>query len=142
MRTRIFWIIVGVLVATFFGILITLSSSSKEKNIPSAVTPTPLAKEKEEVIPEKEITIQANEYSFSPNSFTVQKGQKVKLTFKNMGATAHNFVIDEFDVATKTIGIGQSDIVEFVPDKEGVFSFYCKVGGHRDLGMEGEIEVK
>jgi plastocyanin len=137
-----FWIIVGVLIATFFGILLTLSSSSKEKDIPSAATPTPLAEEKGEDIPEKEITIQANEYSFFPNSFTVQKGQKVKLTFKNMGATAHNLVIDELDVATKTIGTGQSDIVEFVPDKEGTFTFYCKVGGHRDLGMEGEIEVK
>ncbi len=90
----------------------------------------------------KEITVEADEYSFSPETLTFTKGQKVRLTFKNVGSQPHNFVIDGMGVASKTIPEGSSDTVGFTASESGTFEFYCAIGNHRALGMEGNLEVE
>lgn len=65
----------------------------------------------------------------------------VRLTFKSQGPL-HNFVIDDYDVATSELGEEEEEEVEFVADKSGTFEYYCSVGNHRQQGMRGKLVVE
>ena len=54
----------------------------------------------------------------------------------------HDFMIDEFEVATNQIGDGEEEEMEFVADKIGTFEYYCSVGNHRAQGMKGKLIVE
>ena len=90
----------------------------------------------------KEITVEGSEFSFKPKSIELTKGDRVKLTFKNVGRQSHNFVIDELEIETKTIPGGASDTIEFVAEESGTFEFYCSVDNHKSFGMKGEMGVE
>ena len=85
-------------------------------------------------------TVEGQNFSFAPSQMEVKEGDTVRITFKNVGGF-HDFVIDEFDVATSQFGAGQEETVEFVADKTGSFEFYCSVGNHRAQGMVGTLTV-
>ncbi len=89
----------------------------------------------------KEFTVTGANYSFTPNTLKVKKGDKVLITFKNSGGI-HDFVIDEFTVKSKRIKSGEDDTVSFTADKVGTFEFYCSVGQHRSMGMKGTLTVE
>lgn len=89
----------------------------------------------------QDITVTGSSFTFAPAAFTVKKGQKVRLTFKNSGGN-HDFVVDELGVSTKLLKSGEEQMVEFTPDKSGSFEFYCSVGNHRAMGMKGIITVQ
>lgn len=89
----------------------------------------------------KEFIISGRNFSLTPNSITVKKGDKVKITFQNTEGS-HNFVISEFNVATKTIKSGEEASVEFTADKIGSFQYYCSIGTHRAMGMWGVLKVE
>lgn len=89
-----------------------------------------------------EFTITGTNFEFSEENITVQEGQTVRITFIN-GGGMHDFVIDEFDGArTAVIQSGEQETIEFVADQSGSFTFYCSVGQHRALGMEGTLVVE
>lgn len=92
--------------------------------------------------PAREITVTANEYSFNPAGISVKTGEKIKLTLVNAGSTSHNFIIDKLNVQTKLVTPGKSDIVEFTAEGDMDLVFYCGIGNHRNLGMEGKIEIE
>ena len=100
-----------------------------------AVTPTGT------VSAEKEFTIVGKNYSFTPNTITVQKGDTVKITFTD-DEGFHNLIIDGYNEKTQTIKSGNSDVIQFVADKAGTFAFYCGVGDHRERGMQGTLTVE
>ena len=89
----------------------------------------------------KEFTVIGSNYSFTPNTLEVKKGDTVKITFKNANGT-HDFKLDEFQVTTKRIKSGESETVQFVADKTGSFEYYCSVGTHRAMGMKGTRTLK
>lgn len=89
----------------------------------------------------KEIVISGSNYAFTPNTITVNKGQKTRIVFKNSGGM-HDFKVDELNISTAVIPSGQEDFVEFTADKVGQFQFYCSVGNHRQMGMVGTITVQ
>ena len=88
----------------------------------------------------KEFSITGKNFSFSPATITVAKGDKVRIVFKNTGGF-HDFRIDEFKVATDRVADGGEDEVEFIADKAGTFEYYCSVGTHRQMGMKGVLTV-
>ena len=91
------------------------------------------------------ITIEGDEFSFSPESITVAPGATVELTFKNIGKAPHNYVVTELGLKTKTIGGGKTDVVTFrAPDSAGTISYtsFCSIPGHLEAGMVGTIEIK
>ncbi len=91
------------------------------------------------------ITIEGDEFSFSPASFKVNRGAKVELTFKNIGSISHNFVVDELGLKTKTIGGGQTDVISFTAPKVASmisYASYCSVPGHKEAGMKGMITIE
>ena len=88
------------------------------------------------------VTVRGANYKFLPNTLTAKQGQTVHVTFVS-DSGVHNFVIDEIPGAqTKQLQSGQSEIVEFVADKKGSFKYYCSVGNHRAMGMEGTLIVE
>lgn len=89
----------------------------------------------------KEFTVTGEPFSFSPSTMTVNQGDTVKITFKNVKGT-HDFVIDELGAATAQLQEGGEETVTFVADKAGTFEYYCSVGNHRAMGMVGTLTVK
>jgi plastocyanin len=72
----------------------------------------------------------------------VQQGDTVEVTLCVTGGT-HDWMVDEFDVATDTLSEGdECSTVEFVADEAGEFEYYCSVGNHRDEGMVGMLIVE
>ncbi len=89
----------------------------------------------------KTFTLDANNFSFSPNEIRVKKGDKVKIVMNNTGGF-HDWVIDEFNARTERVTGPATASVEFVADKAGTFEFYCSVGQHRQMGMKGNLVVE
>jgi plastocyanin len=108
----------------------------------SEPTAAPINLDDTEGKPLQNLTVEASDYSFSPSSFTVKKGERVELVFKNNGSNPHNFVLEELGVNTQTLSSGQSETLIFTALKSGTFTYYCAVGNHRDLGMEGKLTVE
>ena len=88
----------------------------------------------------KEFTVAGQNFSFTPSSITVKKGDRVKITFKNTSGF-HDFKIDEFGAATKQAQAPYEEVLEFTADKVGSFEYYCSVGTHRAVGMKGTLKV-
>ncbi|HLE49018.1 MAG TPA: cupredoxin domain-containing protein [Patescibacteria group bacterium] len=90
----------------------------------------------------KEIVVKGSNFKFDPKTFEVKAGEKIKLVFKNSGGI-HDLTFDDLAIATKQISTDQESVVEFTaPAKAGEYTFYCSVGNHRAMGMEGVMVVK
>ena len=89
----------------------------------------------------KEFTVTGKNFSFSPATMSVTKGDTVKITFNNTSGF-HDLRVDGYNVGTKQIQGGASETVTFVADKAGTFEYYCSVGNHRAMGMKGTLTVK
>jgi len=111
-------------------------------------TPAPVTPEAEipasEIPPTavKEITVSGTEFSFSPSSIAVSAGERIKLTFQNNGGAPHNLVIEGLGAATRTIGSGKTDTIEFTVPASGTYAIFCSVSGHRAAGMTGSLKVE
>ena len=89
-----------------------------------------------------EINVSGSEFSFSPAGINVKAGERVKITFRNIGQAPHNLVLEGLGITTKTINGGQTDTVEFTAPSAGTHAFFCSVPGHRSAGMEGSLKVE
>jgi len=89
----------------------------------------------------KTITVLAKDYSFSPSSITVKKGEKVEIVLSSSQG-AHDIKIDALGVASKTVNTGETATVEFTPTKAGTYEYYCSIGAHRAMGMKGTLIVE
>ena len=140
--------IVIVLVLVMLGVLFFTGKGSKLE-APAVVNDvnkenggTGLVSEEETTIAEvREFTISGQNFSFTPSSITVKKGDKVKITFKSIDGF-HDFKIDEYGIATQQLKSPAEEVLEFTADKVGNFEYYCSVGSHRAMGMWGTFEVE
>ena len=150
MQNKAFWIAIGVVAAVLIAGVVFLGRG--EKKAPEATpTPAPLtstsapestgepSSEEGEI---QEITLEAKEFSYSEESITVKKGQKVRLTLVNKGRMSHDFVVEKMNVTTELAGPGESVVVEFTMQDAGTYTFYCSIGNHRAMGMEGTLIVE
>lgn len=83
----------------------------------------------------KEFTIKAFRYGYDPNTITINKGDKVKITIDNTDAP-HGIQISAF-------GVQGVDSIEFTADKSGEFEWHCYIPcgpGHAE--MTGKLIVK
>jgi len=136
------WITLGIVIA-FSLVALPLILSGKKTAAPS---PTPIPQQQVESAavesgPVKEFTVDGSNFSFSPSTITVKKGDNVKITFKDDDGR-HNLVLDGYGLSTSTIGAGSEDSISFVADKAGTFQYYCSVPTHKDKGMIGTLTVK
>ena len=87
----------------------------------------------------KLVDMEAGNFFFKPDVINASVGEKIKINFtKNAGF--HTFVIKE---TGQSFAIKQGESVSFnAPDKAGTYTFYCDVGSHQAMGMEGTLIVK
>ena len=80
--------------------------------------------------------------NYTPRKVTVPVGEKVTLRVRNVDTVMHGFAIPELGVDAGEIRAGHQTIVEFTPEKAGVFDFYCTTWcSEHHLQMKGVIEV-
>jgi plastocyanin len=149
MQQKTFWVGIGVFIALLIvGVVLLGKGGSKAPEAtpspePQTSSPTPEvtreASSNEEV---QEITLEATEFSYSLESITVKKGQKVKLTLVNKGRMSHDFVVERMNVTTELASPGETVTTEFTIQDAGTYTFYCSLGNHRALGMEGTLIVE
>lgn len=89
----------------------------------------------------REFTVEGTKYTFTPNQIKVKVGDMVKINFMNKDGT-HDFVIDKLSVKSKTLNMGESEMLEFSVTEKGTFEFYCSVGNHKAMGMKGSLVVE
>lgn len=150
MKNNGLFIIFGIflLIAIVGGSLVFLANKKEDASVQSTLSPSAVATPGPTSLPTDdetgvlELEVSGKEFSLSPAGLTINKGDQVKLTYKNEGAVPHDLVIDELNVRTSVIGPGQKETIEFMADDAGSFTFYCSVGNHRARGMEGKVEIK
>ncbi|PLX25232.1 hypothetical protein C0580_03015 [Candidatus Parcubacteria bacterium] len=89
----------------------------------------------------QEFRVVGTNFDFSEKEIRVKKGDTVRIVFVNEEGF-HDWVVDEFDAATKQIQEGNQETIEFVADQAGEFEYYCSVGQHREMGMVGTLIVE
>lgn len=103
------------------------------------------------------IALDANEFSYSPNSLTINKGEKVTIHFNNVGEVEHDLEIETDNVeifsSSNQHNHGSKNIVHihltpktegkvvFTVLEAGTFVFRCTIPGHDEAGMRGTIKV-
>jgi plastocyanin len=90
----------------------------------------------------RSFTVTGDEFSFSPAIITVNRGDTVRLTFRNTGDVSHNWIVEGLNIRTDTIAAGGTDTIEFTASQTGRFTVYCGVPGHRANGMVGTLVVQ
>lgn len=112
-------------------------------SVPTLVPTSPLPPPESSSSEMREITVVGSEFNFNPSSLNLKAGEKVKLTFKNEGNIAHNFVIksENLNVDTEIIGPGETKVIDLTAPSAGTYTFFCSVGNHRASGMEGTLKV-
>lgn len=90
------------------------------------------------------IDVSETDYKLNPADPTVKAGQ-VTIKATNDGATTHSIEVEgpnEEQELDSELSPGDSGTLTVDLSKPGTYEWYCPVGNHRDLGMEGEIRVK
>ena len=116
----------------------TSSTSAATATPADAITQPEDTMRKSEV---RTFTVTGKDFSFAPNQIRVNKGDTVKIIFKNTGGI-HDFVVSGYNVATQQISSGEEETIQFIADQQGTFEFYCSVGSHRLMGMKGSLIVE
>lgn len=85
------------------------------------------------------LTIVATEYEFTPAEVTIPADTPTEIVLVNEGIVEHDWRIDELDVEIYAAA-GESASAN-VTAAAGTYDVYCSIPGHRDLGMEGVLNV-
>lgn len=85
-------------------------------------------------------TLVAKKWLFDPNTLTVKKGQKVKLTVKPLDTGEFTFSISGLGIEKKVVG---DTVIELTPEKVGSYKFLCSScqGWLKDT-MQGTLVVE
>jgi len=84
--------------------------------------------------PEREIHITAKNFTFTPDTITLKKGEPVVLVLSSQDRK-HGFSMRGFGIRAD-INPGGSAHIRFTPNKTGTFTFSCDVfcgEGHEDM---------
>ncbi len=72
----------------------------------------------------------------------VNQGDTVKITLVNGDGVMHDLTIPDLGVhAQQVTAKGETTSVVFKAEREGTFSYFCSIPGHRQAGMEGLLVV-
>jgi nitrite reductase (NO-forming) len=69
-------------------------------------------------------------------------GDTVQITLTSADGIQHNIFFEGANAQSEdVVGLGSSITLEFMPDRDGTFAYYCAIPGHRQAGMEGKFIV-
>jgi len=102
---------------------------------------------KKEDLPKSTIKLDVTSSSFTPNTFTVNRGQVVSLAVSNVNTTTFSeiFRFDDPALAAVVLGLakGETKTITFnAPAKAGEYPFYSSMFDHRAQGAVGKMIVK
>ncbi|MBI3627171.1 MAG: cupredoxin domain-containing protein [Candidatus Sungbacteria bacterium] len=86
------------------------------------------------------VTVNGQNFSFSPSVINAKKGDVITVNFVNQDGF-HDLRIDGYNVGTNQIASGETNSFTFTADKAGSFEYYCSVSSHRAMGMRGTLVV-
>ena len=89
------------------------------------------------------VRVSETDFKLNPANPKVAKAGLVEFRVSNDGKTVHALEVEgpEGEVETDRIQPGQSTTLKADLGKPGRYVWYCPVGNHRELGMEGRITV-
>jgi plastocyanin len=91
------------------------------------------------------LKVSETDFKLDPADPTVNAGE-VTITATNDGQTTHSLEVEGNGIEETDLpnDLAPGDSGELTVDlsKPGTYEWYCPIGNHRDLGMEGEITVK
>jgi uncharacterized cupredoxin-like copper-binding protein len=106
-------------------------------------------------VPAAKISIEMNEFMFSPKEMAVFSGQETTLELTNSGAVEHKFTILKKGVVARTpfdrekqagdilveftLNAGKNDTFKFTLPEPGEYAIICNIPGHMEAGMVGKI---
>jgi uncharacterized cupredoxin-like copper-binding protein len=87
--------------------------------------------------------VSETDFKLSPSTFTIDKAGTYTFHAVNDGQVTHSLEIEGNGVETKLASDLQpgasGDLEAALP--AGTYEIYCPVGNHKDMGMEGKVEV-
>jgi uncharacterized cupredoxin-like copper-binding protein len=90
------------------------------------------------------VNVTESDFKLDPANPTIDKPGNVTFRVTNEGAVEHSLEVEgpsgESELE-KTLEPGDSGTLRVKLDKRGKYEWYCPIGNHRDLGMEGEVTV-
>lgn len=135
----------AILIAVLVIAGVLLSNSNKKVATPRA-TQVPLTQTSDETLKAdnsvREISVSAFEMGYTLSSTTLKRGETVKIMLSNTGKMKHDFLIEEMGIGTETIESGETTTLEFIVPMTGDLTYYCGVGEHRAMGMEGKFTIE
>ena len=90
------------------------------------------------------VNVTATDFKLNPANPRLSKPGRVEFKVENDGQAPHTIEVEgpgSEQELQPVLDPGQSGTLEVNLDKPGKFEWYCPVGNHRDLGMEGVITV-
>jgi len=98
-------------------------------------------------LPKSAIKLEVTSNSFTPNEFTVNRGQAVNLAVTNVNTSTFSevFRFDDPSLEAVVLGLakGETRSITFnAPDKAGEYTFYSDMFDHRAQGAVGKMIVK
>jgi uncharacterized cupredoxin-like copper-binding protein len=104
------------------------------------------------------VRVAASEFRYEPANLTLQAGVVTTLTFKNAGQTLHDLtIVSGPDIPTPdthasdhmtekspfhVVAEAGKEATFMVDLPAGSYTFICSVAGHKELGMQGTINVQ
>ena len=98
----------------------------------------------------QKVEIIVDNYSFSPDSITVEAGKPVEITLRSIASTIpHDFTIEDESAGLSVnhdVRGGRDSTFTFTPETVGTYKFYCSKKGffgasHEERGMAGTLVV-
>jgi plastocyanin len=90
------------------------------------------------------LDVSETDFAIDPADPTVEAGT-VTINVTNDGETTHNLEVEGPDDEVELdadLAPGESGSMEVDLSEPGTYEWYCPVGNHADMGMEGEITVE
>lgn len=88
----------------------------------------------------EEVTVEAGDLWFRPQTIEIPAGGTVNLTVENTGEVFHDLTITDLDLQVN-VEAGDTTTSAVSVDIPGTYEFVCSVPGHEDGGMRGELIV-
>ena len=91
------------------------------------------------------ISVSETDFALAPKDLTVKAGTTVTFEVRNDGGTDHNLEVEGPEGESELeedLAPGDSGQLQVTFSKPGTYEWYCPVGDHQEMGMEGTITVK